>query len=362
MSLIRLDITDFRNLGVIKLEPIANGFNFFFGHNGSGKTSLLEAVYYLSRGRSFRSLNAAHIVRNSAEKFSIFAQVQTQHVSLTKSVGIERKRRGEARVRVDGADIPTVSELVEITPTLLINSNCHNLLDSGPVFRRKYLDWGSFYANKDFLPIWKTYQRALRQRNAVLRKRLSKKEVDLWTGELIQSGLLLDQLRREFVQQLLSFLTSLIGELLTLPGLSISYFPGWDEACSYQDALFHSFDKDWAFGYTQLGPHRADFKVIINGSPAKDILSRGQQKLFVCAMMVAQGALLQRCVNRKPIYLIDDLPSELDVVSRAKLMALLSRQEAQVFLTAVDREALVDTFGDAPLKMFHVEHGNAVEA
>jgi DNA replication and repair protein RecF len=360
MSLIRLDIADFRNLNSVKMDPLIGGFNLFYGKNGSGKTSLLESVYYLSRGRSFRSSSANHIIAHSAEKFSVFAQIQPNNQQ-TIPIGVERLRNGEMRIRIAGQDSASFTELVELTPTLLMNSSGFNLLDAGPIFRRKYLDWGAFYRTNDFLRIWKQYERSLKQRNAALKIRAPRKELEIWTIELIKSATELDGLRRDFVAQLLPFLQAALDALLIVPSLKLNYYPGWNQSLSAEEAINLAIDKDIYTGYTQIGPHRADFKISINQVPAKDILSRGQQKLFVCAMIVAQGAMLQQCTNRKPIYLMDDLPSELDSHSRSNLLALLSKQEAQVFLTAVEYESLVDSSADVPMKMFHVEHGKVRE-
>jgi len=361
MSLLRLDITDFRNLGSVKIETMPSGFNLIYGANGSGKTSLLEAVYYLGRGRSFRSSNVKCIINHSlsAEKLSIFAQVQTQGQQIIP-IGMERQRDGSIRIRISGQENGSFAELLELTPSLLINSSCFNLLDGGPIFRRKYLDWGAFYLTQDFLPAWKMVERALKQRNAALREKKKKKELEVWTIELVNRAIRLDELRRDFIRQLVPFLRSGLSELIEIPGLELTYYPGWNESLSYQEAMTQWGDKDLYAGYTQLGPHRADFRISINKMPVKDILSRGQQKLFICAMMVAQGTMLKECVNRKPIYLIDDLPAELDSHSRSRLMELLARQNAQVFVTTVEREALLD-FCRGPLKMFHVEHGSVRE-
>jgi DNA replication and repair protein RecF len=359
MSLLRIDITDFRNLSSAKIDPIENGFNFFHGCNGSGKTSLLEAIHYLGRGRSFRSSSANHIINHSAEKLSLFAQIKDKSQKLVP-VGLERHREGNLKVRISGQDSSSSAELLELTPSLLINSSCFSLLDAGPVFRRKYLDWGAFYLTHHFLPTWKMYERALKQRNAALRERRPKKEIEVWSVELVKSGVLLDTLRREFITQLLPVLESVLAQLIEIPGLKLTYYPGWDDSLTYQEAMTQSGDKDLFAGYTQLGPHRADFKISIKQIPIKDILSRGQQKLFICAMIVAQGAMLYECADRKPIYLMDDLPSELDSDSRSHLMELLARQHAQVFVTAVEREALIGA-SRVPMKMFHVEHGSVKE-
>ena len=360
MAFIRLEISDFRNIISVKLEPIQQGINLFYGHNGSGKTSLLEAIYYLSLGRSFRSSKIDRIINNKAERFSIFAQSVTLNDQKIP-VGIEREQGGDIKIRIAGMDVCSIAELAALSPVLLINSHCYHFLDAGPVFRRKYLDWGVFYLTADFLRLWRQYERALKQRNAALRGQISRKELDIWSNELIAGALQLDQLRQEYIEQLLPVLQTTIAELLVIPDLEISYQQGWNNALSYKDALAHSIDRDMQLGYTQLGPHRADLKITIGGVPAKDILSRGQQKLFVCAMIFAQGSLLYRCANKRPIYLIDDLPSELDVISRSKLMAMLSKQEAQVFVTVVEREILNDFIIQPAVKVFHVEHGDINE-
>ncbi|MHB1946683.1 MAG: DNA replication/repair protein RecF [Gammaproteobacteria bacterium] len=359
MALIRLDITDFRNLLSIKLEPLPRGFNLIYGKNGSGKTSLLEAIYYLSLGRSFRSSAISRVIRNTADKFALFAHI-LHRSSQSIPIGVERHKSGDVKIRISGKDVRSTAELADLTPVQLINSNCFNLLEA-PGFRRKYLDWGAFYLSQDFIRHWRAFDRALKQRNAALRGQLSRPELDVWTQKLIESAASLDHMREEYVTNLFPLLLKTINELLTIHDLEISYQPGWDNAQSYQDILSQSIDKDRYLGYTQYGPHRADFKINVNKMPAKDILSRGQQKLFVCAMLLAQGTLLHSYTNKRPIYLVDDLPAELDSTSRSNLMSLLSRQEAQVFVTTVEREILDANLIQSPMKMFHVEHGDITE-
>jgi len=359
MPVIRLDIADFRNFVSAKLEPIVDGFNFIYGNNGSGKTSLLEAIYYLSLGRSFRSSVMSRIVGNTAHKFSLFAHILNQTAQIIP-VGMERHVNGDTKIRISGNEVRSVADLATLTPIQLINSHCFNLLDA-PAFRRKFLDWGAFYAYGDFFRIWKQFERALKQRNAALRKQVAPRELAIWTDEVIQYARPLDKLRKEYVQHLLPLLNSMVSELLALDNFDVSYHPGWRENAEYADVLAETLERDRVLGHTQYGPHRADFKIAINHAPAKDILSRGQQKLFVCAMLLAQGALLNIDTNKRPIYLVDDLPSELDITSRSKLLTLLSRQNAQIFVTAVEQEILKNFLVHHPTKMFHVEHGVIAE-
>ncbi len=360
MTLAHLEVVDLRNILAIKFDPLLVGFNFIYGPNGSGKTSILEAIYYLSRGRSFRSSAISRIIRRDTHKFRVFAQVRVSE-DHDFPVGIERPLQGDLKIRIAGKDVHSTAELADLIPVQLINSHCYNLLDAGPSFRRKFLDWGVFYLNPAFLRVWRDYGLALKQRNAALRNHRSPKELDSWSKELASHAVQLNQFRQNYIEQFIPLFITTLASLLNISGLEITYQAGWDESQDFYELLSSNYEKDTQAGHTQFGPHRADLKITINKISAKDILSRGQQKLFVCAMMLAQGALLQSSANKKPIYLIDDLPAELDRVSRSDLMALLSKQETQIFVTAVEQSALSDSLSMVPVKMFHVEHGNLTE-
>lgn len=358
MSLLRLDIAGFRNLSPARLRLQPAGFNYFYGKNGSGKTSLIESVHYLIYGRSFRTPNATHLINHESSQFSVFSQIHAGSHSPNFPIGVERWRDGRLQARAGGEAMGSFAHVARRFPVLLVHSGSHHLMEAGPQFRRKYLDWGSFYQQADFLILWKNYARALKQRNALLRKKQWGAELSVWTEELVKTGTLLDNARKQFVTSLLPCLRESLAELLTLPDLKTSYQPGWNEEMSFAEAVESSAARDRQFCCTQTGPHRADFKLTINGMPAREMLSRGQQKLFIYAMIVAQGALIHRSLGNPPIYLLDDLPAELDADSRAKLLALLKAQQAQVLLTGIHS----DLQEASHCKMFHVEHGAISEA
>lgn len=373
MALVALEIKHFRNLAAIELEPAKTGFNLIHGQNGSGKTSLLEAIYFLGIGRSFRSSLLERIINHEAESFSIFARIMGENEQFVP-IGIERNKDKTSKIRLDGKDQSSIAELTRLMPIRLINAQNYSLLDGGPVFRRKYLDWGIFYLRADFLALWQKLERALKQRNAALRNRLSKNEVSIWTRELIEAAQPFHQARKEYVQQLAPLLLDLLPKLLKMDiEIGLEYLQGWSWQADYEAILEQAYFRDLGLGYTQFGPHKADLKVLINQVPAKDFLSRGQQKLFVCAMILAQGILLQKLVNKQPIYLIDDLPSELDSTSLERIIALLAQQQTQVFMTAIDPNEITNVVNKAitteqfsemgqvgvkiPITMFHVEQG-----
>jgi DNA replication and repair protein RecF len=358
MAITSLRITDFRNVSAAELLPCQDGLNIISGDNGSGKTSILEAIHYLGLGRSFRTSTSNRLIKHEKGKFSLFAQL-IHDAGRELPVGVEREITGSTRQRIAEKDTASIAELATLLPILIINSYSHNLFEGGPAFRRKYLDWGLFYQIDGFLPCWRQFERVLKQRNAVLRDKRPKRELDVWTEELIKHGLALDAMRRAYLQQLLPLLIEITQELLGFSNLVISYQPGWDERQDFASTLAAFFADEYRYGYTQFGPQRADLDVTMDGIPMKHILSRGQQKLLVCAMITAQGMLLTRGTNRGLIYLIDDLPSELDLHSRKKLIALLAKQQRQVFITAIDSSTIneIDSELLVPTKVFHVEHG-----
>lgn len=366
MALSQLSISDFRNLAQVDLSPLLQGFNFLYGLNGSGKTSLLEAIYYLGHRRSFRSQLSDRLIRHQASKFNLFTQIHDQF-GQSIPLGMEKLEAGDYRVRIAGQDIVSLHELTAYLPIRLINVHSHYLLEGSPQFRRQYLDWGVFYQRPEFQALWFRYKRLLKQRNAALKRRATVAEVQSWSEELAEAALSFHALRLAYLEQLLPVLRELLNEELQqffdLSQLNISYSSGWNESLSFAEVLNNNLAKDFERGFTQVGPHRADLSLKISGIPVKDVLSTGQQKLLVCGMILAQGALLAKLSNKCPIYLIDDLPAELDHQSRGWLIATLAAQKAQIFVTAVDAQGMSELLSSsaAPVKMFHVKHGEIIE-
>lgn len=349
-----LKIQHFRNLTTINLTP-SPYFNLIYGANGSGKTSLLEAIYFLSMGRSFRSHLANRIIQYESEGFSVFANVQaTNGTSLT--IGLERLRQGKLRIKVGNEIVASAAELTKTLPVQLINPDSYQLLNEGPRYRREFLDWGVFHVEPRFFSLWQRFQRALKQRNAALQQNVPFVEVEAWNSEFVMVGEELAQLREHYIQQLIPTIVATLAKLINFDKLSVDYYRGWDEQRSLREVLARAYNRDKVLGYTQFGPQRADITVRINGIPAHDVLSRGEQKLLISALRLAQGILLAELTGKKCIYLLDDLAAELDSRRRQVVAELLAGLNAQVFITAVD-DVASDLNKSLDAKMFHVEHG-----
>lgn len=357
MTISLLRLTNFRNITELELAP-ADGLNLIYGENGSGKSSLLEAIYYLSYGKSFRSNSASHVIKHNATQFAIFAQLIKAN-DLACAVGIERAMQGSMRLRMNENEAQSFAELANLLPIRLINSHSHQLFESGPQVRRKFLNWGLFYTNPLFLAAWRNFERALKQRNALLVHKRRGEDLHVWTQQLAEHGLSLDQYRQTYVDTLLPYFQATINTLLPFENFSLSYSSGWDKHYSYAEILDRNTTEDLQLGYTQYGPQRADFMIKTDHSLAKHTLSRGQQKLLICAMILAQGLMLMEIANKRLIYLVDDLPAELDQQSRERLMSLLIKQETQVFITAIDCDFFNGLLGmdEIAAKVFHVEQG-----
>lgn len=167
MSLTRLLIRDFRNIETADLA-LSPGFNFLVGANGSGKTSVLEAIYTLGHGRAFRSLQIGRVIRHEQEAFVLHGRLQGEERET--AIGLTKDKQGDSKVRIDGTDGHKVAELAHLMPMQLITPEGFTLLNGGPKYRRAFLDWGCFHNEPGFFTAWSNLKRLLKQRNAALRQ------------------------------------------------------------------------------------------------------------------------------------------------------------------------------------------------
>lgn len=361
MSLLRLSLTGVRNLHPVSLHPSPR-INILYGVNGSGKTSVLEAVHLLGMARSFRSQRLQPVIQAEQSALTVFGEIQLPE-GPTRSVGVGRERSGELQIRIDGQNARSAAQLAETLPLQLINPDSFRLLEGAPKVRRQFLDWGVFHVEPRFLGAWQRLQKALKQRNSWLRHgRLDAVAQAAWDRELCLASDEIDAYRRAYLQALKPVFEHTLAQLLDMSGLTLSYYRGWDKDRDLQEVLAGSIQRDMALGHTQAGPQRADLRLRLDGHNAADILSRGQQKLVVCALRIAQGHLLNQAKQGRCIYLVDDLPSELDEQHRRALCRLLEELHCQVFITCVEAHVLTDGWRtETPVAMFHVEHGRITQ-
>lgn len=382
MALLRLQTLDFRNLDGTGLD-FSSGVNLVYGKNGSGKTSLLEAIGYLGLGRSFRVNRHEAVARESSDGFTVFGEIGTSSAGLASSlansdsvampeasmsrhrIGISRVlSRKETRLKVDGEAVRNLSRVASYLPVSVIDSGTFDIVAGGPGKRRQFLDWAVFHVEHGFSALWQQCQRATSQRNKILRNgRIDEQLLRIWDRQYVALAEQLTDARSLVFNDFKPLLMGLLEEL-ELPwakNLRIEFAPGWDQKLSLNDVLAQHRAQEQKVGHTLFGPNRADIRVRLKGRPVAETLSRGQQKTLVMLMKVAQGKLLSNH-GRQCTFLLDDINAELDQQHRAMLAGKLRDLGSQVFITSIespDPKQLWQT----PLpefKVFHVEHGRFI--
>jgi DNA replication and repair protein RecF len=353
MSLRRVQVTDFRCLqsAVLDLDP---RFTLISGPNGSGKTSLLEAIYVLGRGRSFRTRRLEHLIRQGASQFVVFGEVEAGGRRIP--VGVEGSSSG-VRARIGGVAAGSLAELALALPVQIIDPEVHGLIEDGPNRRRRFLDWGVFHGEQSFVGDWQRYRQALKQRNAALKSGQPPAAVAAWDGDLLHYGELLTSARVDYVAEL-SPHAEVIGRNLLGMELALGYRQGWARDMTFADSLQNSRTHDQTSGATQVGPHRADLSIRLNGLPVKDRISRGQQKLLAAALLIAQLKLFPEGAPVQPSLLLDDPAAELDDDRLAGLIREVATHSVQLVVTTLHSE--FSAFG-APGRRFRVEEGNVAQ-
>lgn len=348
-GLVQFGFQGFRHLKSTSLvfSPRAN---VIVGRNAAGKTSLLEAVHFLARARSFITPRPARMVANGASSVTVHGQIQAQ--GQTHRLGVQYEK-GQTRVRLDGHDVQALSESAWLIPIQVVNTEAQRLLTDGPVARRAFINWGVFHVEHHYRTLWRRYQRALKQRNVALRSG-DAKLVAAWEGEMAEAGDAVQARRLAFLEALMPVAMEMAQTWLPEADLEWRFRPGWPKAYSLRESLAQGRVNELAQGFGLYGPHRADLRLLANGEDAANRLSRGQQKLLVAALRIALVEHWGALGKERPVVLVDDLPAELDEGHRQALVGRLSGSEAQLFLTSIE----VDQIPGMPdARWFHVEQG-----
>jgi len=350
LSLVNFKSTDFRCLESVELE-FSPAHNLIYGPNASGKTSILEAIAYLGRARSFRGASTRELVRHGREEFVVIGAADNG--TRTVALGVRNGKNG-LEVHTDGEKSSSAAPLAEALPLQVIDPDVHELVAGGPEGRRRYLDWIAFHVEPAYLDRWRRFRRALKQRNAALRDGARAEMLAGWDTELAELGIQIDTTRRKMVGIVAPAIEA-FGEELLGSAVTVEYQQGWPADKSLTEAILDSVERDRQLASTQCGPHRADLKLRYDERQARKLVSRGQQKLLACALVLAATQVVQAHLQKPLLLLLDDPSAELDRASVAYLMAAVEGLESQVVATTLDPEQPL--FGDKPT-LFHVEQGS----
>jgi DNA replication and repair protein RecF len=349
MTLLTFSGTDFRCLEAVSLDADAR-YNLIYGRNASGKTSVLEAVAYLGRGRSFRGSGSDELVRHGAREFLLQgrAQIAAREVRL----GVRNGSEG-LEISVNGDRSGGAAALAAALPLQIVEPDVHNLVAGGPEGRRRYLDWIAFHVEQGYLALWRDFRRALRQRNALLRDEVDTATLAGWDPEFESLALKVDQARSRVLELARGALEE-TGRRLLDGAVGFDYQRGWATDKSLAEALSGGRYRDRLLGSTQAGPQRADLRLTSDERRARKRVSRGQQKLLACTLILAATGVVQGHLGRPLLLLLDDPAAELDRDSLGRLMDEVAGLGSQVIATALHPDT--DLFPEPPA-LFHVEQG-----
>jgi len=292
------------------------------------------------------------IINHNANHLQVFAESDMGEKK--SKIGVRRSAK-ETLVKIDGSIIRKMSDIAVHTPVQIITPKSHEMLERGPEFRRRFVEWGVFHVEHSYTHLHKRFLRVLEQRNATLKR--GDDSIQLWDREFVKAGEDLNSTRFRYFQGFLEIFDE-EKQLFGLDDIQLNWKQGWKKGLSLETALELGINGDRKMGFTHSGPHRADLEMTLSGNKAINVLSRGQQKLLVIALNAVQAKMVKTITGKSPIILMDDLASELDDNNRKVILDHLVEQNCQCFITGTNRK-LVDI--KAETKLFHVEHGEIVE-
>jgi len=349
VTLARLEVENFRCISSANLE-FSPTRNVVTGENGTGKTSLLEAIYLLGSGHSFRSAPLNSLIRAEQHHFLVVGKLDQIYGGVT-TVGV-RCLGVETEFSVNGRPPGSLGDLVRHFPVQVIDPEIHRLLEDGPSRRRRFIDWGVFHVEHAFQNAWRYFNRAIKQRNAAL-KAGSSPDLHIWDADVVRYGELIGAYRQQYLAALRPFIDEVAKRLLSFE-VELEYIQGWRRNSSLLEALDESRLRDLQRGTTSVGPHRAELVLKADGHPARDRISRGQQKMLACTLILAQQRHRASLGAAPGCLLLDDPAAELDVANLGKLLEIVDSLSVQLIVTALSDFGL-EILRDG--KLFHVEHG-----
>ncbi len=357
MIIIKLHISSVRNIIMATVNPSPT-LNFIVGKNASGKSAFLEAIFLLGRIKSFRSTAIKSVINSSQLELIVSAEILQMNGAIAHlGVKIDNKNY---YCRINHQTTHKKSDFAYALPLQIIHPKSYELLDAAPQLRREFLDWGVFNDNENFLLSWRNYKKALAQRNSLLKTR-SLNQLNVWNNELVYYGTMVNNYRQSYLLQFKPVFIEIVAKFLDLNDVDLRFLSGWNTDKELGDVFIEDLDKDLRFGFTHSGPHRGDIQITVDGRLAKDFVSRGQLKLLVMSLKLAQMQLLKNQHSNVGCFLIDDFAAELDLINRAKLLHYLIELECQVFITTTEPSDFGDLSHIQNYKMFHVEHGNIIQ-
>ena len=341
MPLQRLHLKNFR-LFQDKTLKFSDGINLILGENGSGKTTVLESLNILLTGNSFRAKETKECIHSDKEFYNVSAKGIFKGKDLSLVVENNHNKRLFSKRMLGGLSVKK-GELYFLQVVIAKNLK---MIDGEPEIRREFFNDLMFHVKPEIKKLHNAYQKALKQRNRSLKKRLSNSEVSLWSKKLSALGLELSLEQYNFFKifkehTLESMEKNVSNDSFNyLDKLSLTFSKGWERSKKLEESLFESLVRDKALGYTSKGPHRMDYTFTVDNKKASSNLSRGQLKILILLVFLSSIKLLKDLVDTEILLMIDDLGSELDLNNLTSIVMKILESENQIILTGIEGEEM----------------------
>ena len=354
-----VQVNNVRNISqvLVKPSPIVN---IFYGDNGSGKSSFLEALFLLSTGRSFRTSELKNLIK--FDESSLLVRSEISKKENTSSIGFSFTKAGIRVAKRDGEKLKNSSELAKSIPLKFLSPLVSELVEGSPSVRRKYVDWLMFHVEHGYINRIKHFKTVLANRNAVLKNK-DREQEPYWTSQFISLSEELANLCSRTCEALAPYIQQALTEFLVGVEVEVNYYQGWNVTKSLEELLEKNKEIEFKFGSTRYGFQRSDLRLTVKGRPINLVLSRGQMKLCSLALQLAQVRFIKELNGLKCTVLIDDVIAELDDANVCRVVDGFIDSESQCFITSANDklpEILSSTIGKN-YKLFHVEHGTITE-
>jgi len=363
MYISQVRLQNFRNFEAVQIHPHKN-LNILFGENGAGKSSLLEAIHVLGYGRSFRTTKADAFIQSGKSQASGFCKFSLEEEDY--SLGFSRSKVEGYKFSVNGEKTKKIADIARILPVQIFTPQSSDLVLGPPLGRRRYIDWLLFHVEQKFQYINSRYQNCLQQRNALLKNFDYKQSEafisqDVWSEQLADLGESITSLRESYISRLNDEISALYRKFYPEIKIVLRYNIGWEKSSSLIDSLRSRIQRDLFRGSTSSGPHKADLQFYIDDKNAAEFMSRGQLRLLVSILLLAEVKLLKAITNKPSVFLIDDISAELDESTREMFLNEVLKQDTQVFVTAIEKEQMSFMQDYNNKKVFHVKQNHVFE-
>ncbi len=360
MLIKKLSLKNFRNYEE-ETFSFSEGLNILTGKNAQGKTNCAEAVFYLCTGASLRIRHDRQLIRKGQDRAVLAAEAEGRYGKVElKAVLFE----GGRELYVNGNKLSRAVDFLGNMRSVFFSPGELRLIQDGPDERRRFLNLSISQTSRDYGAALLRYNRILGQRNDLLKQRDADFILDtlpVWDEQLALFGAKLLHRRREYVKRLSEYAAEAHAylsdgaETLAL-GMDGDYAGGEEEVRSRMlEELAASYERDIRFGFTSVGPHRDDIRILIGGQDARGYCSQGQARTAALAMKLAEVEIFTELSGETPVLVLDDVLSELDLPRRKKLLSRV--QNLQCILTCTHAERVLT---GTPCNKIRIEDGKVV--